>query len=92
MFQRILVAVDQSEIGVLTFKVGVDLVKSMNAQMMLIHVITPITPGYLNPVFPMPGTMFNSGECSTVVDRIEDVTFRFLSNDFKSLPAFVKFR
>lgn len=61
MFQRILVAVDQSAIGELAFKTGLDLAQTVSAQMMVVHVIAPTAPGYLNPVYPVPDAIYSGG-------------------------------
>jgi nucleotide-binding universal stress UspA family protein len=61
MFQRILVAVDQSEIGELAFNTGLNLAKTMKSQMLLVHVIAPTAPGYLNPVYPVPDAIYSGG-------------------------------
>ncbi len=61
MFQRILVAVDQSAIGKLTFKTGLNLAQTLKAQMRLVHVIAPNAVGNLNPVYPEPDAIYSGG-------------------------------
>lgn len=68
MFERILIAVDQSEIGDLAFTTGVSLAKTFNAQLMLVHVISPATFGALTPVYPTPDATY-SGSYATAMDE-----------------------
>lgn len=52
MFQKILVAIDQSEISQQAFDEAVTLAKATNANLMLIHVLSPLGQEYPSPVFP----------------------------------------
>ncbi|HEY9615202.1 MAG TPA: universal stress protein [Microcoleaceae cyanobacterium] len=61
MFQRILVAVDQSEIGELAFTTGAFLAKTLNARLMLVHVISPAALSGLTPVYPIPDAVYAGG-------------------------------
>ncbi len=56
MFHKILVAVDGSTIGEQAFEQAISLAKTMNAQLMLIHVQAPFESTYPNPVFPFEST------------------------------------
>lgn len=52
MFQKILVAIDQSEVSQQAFDEAVSLARSTNANLMLIHVLSPLGQEYLGPVLP----------------------------------------
>lgn len=54
MFQKILVALDQSDASQPVFDAAVNLAKTLNAHLMLVHVLSP-TSSFTNPVFSMPG-------------------------------------
>lgn len=55
MFHKILVALDQSDSSQLVFDAAINLAKTLNAHLMLVHVLSP-TDGFASPVFSMPGT------------------------------------
>ncbi|HEY9616312.1 MAG TPA: universal stress protein [Microcoleaceae cyanobacterium] len=56
MFQKILVAIDQSEVSQQAFDEAVALANATNANLMLIHVLSPFGQDYPNPVFPTDPT------------------------------------
>lgn len=58
MYQRILVAIDQSEISQDIFDQAVFLAKATNAEIMLLHVLSPLEDPYLSPIFMQPDTMY----------------------------------
>jgi nucleotide-binding universal stress UspA family protein len=86
MFPRILIAVDQSEIGELAFTTGVSLAKTLNAQVMLVHVISPNAPGYMAPVYPVPDAVYSGGyamameEYKQAWDAVEQATSGLLKS------------
>lgn len=49
MFSRILVAVDRSELSQGVFQKAVQVAKAMQAQMMILHVLSQEEPGAPNP-------------------------------------------
>lgn len=51
MFQKILVAVDRSDISQQTFAAAVNLAKTLNAQLMLVNVLSPLEANYPNPLY-----------------------------------------
>lgn len=53
MFEKILVAIDRSEVSDQAFEVALSLAKVHNAQIMLAHVLSPQEEGYPTPVFPL---------------------------------------
>lgn len=55
MFQKILVALDQSEVSQQALNTAISLAKSLNAQLMLIHVLSPLQTNYPSPVFALQG-------------------------------------
>lgn len=55
MFQKIVVALDRSDTSQQVLDAAISLAKSLNAQLMLVHVLSP-TDGFASPVFSMPGT------------------------------------
>ncbi|MBF2073438.1 MAG: universal stress protein [Synechococcales cyanobacterium C42_A2020_086] len=46
MFQKILVAIDHSDSSRRVFETALTLAKSLSAQLMLVHVLTPVEKGY----------------------------------------------
>ncbi len=55
MFQKILVALDRSDLNQQVFDAAITLAKTLNAHLMLVHVLSPID-GFTSPIFSMPGT------------------------------------
>jgi nucleotide-binding universal stress UspA family protein len=58
MYHRILVAIDQSEMAEYIFDQAVFLAKSTDAEMMLLHVLSPLEDPYLSPIFMQPDTIY----------------------------------
>ncbi|RCJ27071.1 universal stress protein UspA [Nostoc minutum NIES-26] len=58
MFYKILVAVDRTQMGQHVFEQGVSLAKEINAEVMLLHVLSPLEDAYLSPVFTQPDAMY----------------------------------
>ncbi len=54
MYKKILVAVDDTELGELAFQAALDLALHYQAQMMLIHVLSPTNESYPDPIFTTP--------------------------------------
>lgn len=51
MFQKILVAIDQSDVSQQTFMSAVAMAKSLDAQLMLVNVLSPLEANYPNPIY-----------------------------------------
>lgn len=58
MYQRILVALDQSEQSHQTFKRALDLATTNHARLMLLHVISPIDEGFPSPIYPISDGLY----------------------------------
>ncbi|GAB1544135.1 universal stress protein [Scytonema sp. NUACC21] len=59
MFHKILVAIDNSEIGQHIFDEALSLAKAVNGNLMLLHVLSPFDgTGYLNPVLLQPSGVY----------------------------------
>jgi nucleotide-binding universal stress UspA family protein len=58
MFQRILVALDHSESSQAVFERAIELAKANQAQLMLLHIISPIDEGVPTPIYPMPDSLY----------------------------------
>ncbi len=58
MFEKILVAVDRSESSEQIFDQALELAKSFDAALMLLHVLSPMEEGYPMPVFPGPDSVY----------------------------------
>lgn len=56
MFQKILVALDQSDLSKQVFEAALTLAKQLNAHLMLVHVLSPVETNFTSPIFSMPGT------------------------------------
>lgn len=54
MYKKILVAVDDSELGEQVFQAALDLAQHYQARMMLIHVLSPTNESYPDPIFTTP--------------------------------------
>ncbi|WP_250644953.1 universal stress protein [Parathermosynechococcus lividus] len=54
MYKKILVAVDDTELGESVFQTALDLALHYQAQMMLIHVLSPTSESYPDPIFTTP--------------------------------------
>lgn len=53
MFQKILVAIDRSDVSQQTFVAAVELAKRLHAHLMLINVLSPLEANYPSPVYSM---------------------------------------
>lgn len=69
MFQKILVAVDRSEHNQQVFNTAISLAKTLNAQLMLVHVLLPVEGIYPSPVF--------AGQGPLPMMRTEDLEFHW---------------
>jgi nucleotide-binding universal stress UspA family protein len=58
MFQKILVAINRDEQDQLVFEKAISLAKAINAQLMLLHVLSPLEEGYPTPVYPVPDSIY----------------------------------
>lgn len=58
MYHKILVAVDQSDLSQYLFEQGVFLAKAADAELMLLHVLSPLEDPYLSPVFTQPDAIY----------------------------------
>lgn len=58
MFHKILIAVDSTEIGQYIFDEALSLAKVTNANVMLLHVLSPFDGSYLNPVLLQPSSVY----------------------------------
>lgn len=54
MFQRILAAVDGTDLGEQVFKEALSLAKANQSTLMLIHVLSPMNESYPDPIFTSP--------------------------------------
>jgi nucleotide-binding universal stress UspA family protein len=52
MFERVLVALDHSAASSAIFQEALSLAKAIDAQLMLLHVLSPFDEAFPNPVFP----------------------------------------
>lgn len=55
MFNRILVALDQSPLSEQVFEAGIETAKALNAQLMLVHVLSPVGSVFSNSTFAVYG-------------------------------------
>ncbi|QYO62129.1 universal stress protein [Leptolyngbya sp. 7M] len=56
MFHRILVALDQSDVSQQAFATAMAMAKTLNSQLMLVHVLSPAESSFPSPVFAIHGT------------------------------------
>ncbi|WP_414530800.1 universal stress protein [Nodularia chucula] len=60
MYQKIVVAIDKSEMAEYILQQGIFLAKAADAEIMLLHVLSPLEDPYISPVFTQPDTMYPS--------------------------------
>ncbi len=58
MFQRILVALDHSEVSRGVFEKAIELAKSNHAEVMLLHIVSLIDEGLPTPMYSMPDSLY----------------------------------
>ncbi|YAF97838.1 MAG: universal stress protein [Nodularia sp. CChRGM 3473] len=58
MYQKIVVAVDKCEMSQFVFEQGIFLGKAADAELMLLHVLSPLEDPYINPVFTQPDIIY----------------------------------
>ncbi len=66
MFDKILVAIDNSETSQYIFEQALSLAQTTNAQMMLLHILSPLDDPYMNPAFLQPDITFPSLHIETM--------------------------
>jgi nucleotide-binding universal stress UspA family protein len=55
MFHKILVALDQTDFSQQVFDTAISLAQTLDAQLMLVHVLSPLEASYPSPVFALSG-------------------------------------
>jgi nucleotide-binding universal stress UspA family protein len=83
MFHRILVAIDQSDVSLQAFETAMSLAKTLNAELMLVHVLSPVELNYPSPIFAIHGTypMFRSEDVEFHLRQwqtVQDQSLEFL--------------
>ncbi len=58
MFQKILVAIDESDVSQQALTEAIALAKTVGARLMLVHVLAPFSEAYPNPIFPGPDSVY----------------------------------
>ncbi len=58
MFQRILVALDQYDRSQSVFEKALAIAQPTHAQLMLLHVLSPLEDGYPTPLYPVPDSIY----------------------------------
>lgn len=58
MFQKILVAIDQSEANRSVFEKAIEFAKSNRAEVMLVHIVSPVDEGLPTPMYSMPDSLY----------------------------------
>lgn len=66
MFNKIIVALDKSAHSQYIFEQAVFLARTNQAEMMLLHVLSPLEDPYINPIFLQPETIYPSLYSETV--------------------------
>ncbi|MDB9374662.1 universal stress protein [Nodularia sphaerocarpa] len=72
MYHKILVAVDKSEMTQYVFEQGVFLAKAADAEMMLLHILSPLEDPYLSPIFTQPDTIYPSVQTTAMDSYIRE--------------------
>ena len=75
MFGKILVAVDKSQSGQQVLQTAIELAKTLNAQIMLIHAVSPVDSSYPSPIFTVRGAypMFRPDELDVQLKQWQEV-------------------
>ncbi len=68
MFERILIAIDQSEIGELAFTTGLSLAKTMGSRLMLVHAVSPAALSSISPVYSVPDPVYSTSYAAAMSD------------------------
>lgn len=58
MFQKILVAIDHSDVSRHAFEQALNLAKTLNASLMLVYVLSPFNEDYPTPIYPGGDAVF----------------------------------
>jgi nucleotide-binding universal stress UspA family protein len=66
MFHKILVALDNSQMSECIFEQALFLTQTNNAEIMLLHVLSPLEDPYINPIFLQPETIYPSLHTDTI--------------------------
>ncbi|MFM2062899.1 MAG: hypothetical protein RLZZ507_2569 [Cyanobacteriota bacterium] len=66
MFNKILVALDNSASSQYIFEQALFLAKASEAEMMLLHVLSPLEDPYINPIFLQPETIYPTLHTETI--------------------------
>ncbi|TAF07581.1 MAG: universal stress protein [Nostocales cyanobacterium] len=66
MFHKILVALDNSVRSQYIFEQAIFLAKATEAEMMLLHVLSPLEDPYINPIFLQPETIYPTLHTDTI--------------------------
>jgi nucleotide-binding universal stress UspA family protein len=66
MFQKILVALDSSEISQYIFDQALFLAKASDATLLLLSILSPVDDPYLNPAFLQPEPLYPSLQAETI--------------------------
>ncbi|MEA5575692.1 universal stress protein [Anabaena sp. UHCC 0451] len=66
MFHKILVALDNSDRSQYIFEQALSLAQSSEAEMMLLHILSPLEDPYINPIFLQPETIYPTLHTDTI--------------------------
>jgi nucleotide-binding universal stress UspA family protein len=72
MFQKILVALDCSDMGRPVFDTALALAKSTQARLLLVHVLSPLDAGYPSPLYPEAGAVYPTLYEESIKRRMQD--------------------
>jgi len=75
MFGKILVAVDKSESGRQVLETAIGMAKALDAQLMLIHAVSPVESSYPSPIFAVRGAypMFRPDELDVQLKQWQSI-------------------
>jgi nucleotide-binding universal stress UspA family protein len=85
MFKKILVAVENNQISLQVFDEALSLAKATNANLMLMHVMSPFDQHYINPISVDPYSYYPTLHSETIVqtlnqwDALQQEGINFLS-------------
>ncbi|MEA5574674.1 universal stress protein [Calothrix sp. UHCC 0171] len=86
MFTKILVAVENNQIGHIVFQESLALAKASNASLMLVHVMSPYSDRYVNPISMDPYSFYPAIHSEAITqtlkqwDHLKEENINFLSS------------
>ena len=72
MFQRLLIAIDNSDMSQHVLDEAISLAKTSNANLMLLHVLNPLDEQYIDPMFVQPTILYPEYQAQKNEKHVKD--------------------